>query len=89
MASVARQRAGKPSVTRLIHKRRRQADDHAGHHEGKFRSVASQQVLERLPDIRINAPTFLDRRNDGGEVIVGDNDFRRRHPTAEANQDLS
>ena len=50
---------------------------HAEEHRQHLADVRRQQVAQELADVREDRPPFLDRRDDRGEVVVGQHDVGR------------
>ena len=42
----------------------------------RFRPRWSQQVTDKLADVLIDIPAFLDRRHDRGEIVVAQHEWR-------------
>merc|ERR1719309_1643496 len=63
--------AGRPSVTRLTQSSSEEDTDHLAH-------VGGDEVADELLHIVVNGASFLDRRHDGGEVVVSQDHLRGR-----------
>ena len=50
--------------------RQRQAQERRQHHDHDLGRVGGQQVAHEAADVGVDAPPLLDRRDDGGEVVV-------------------
>ena len=74
--STASASAGRPSVARLTYRictarqRHRQPRDHGAGQQDDLADVARQQIHQVLLDVAEDDAAFLDRRDDGREVVV-------------------
>ena len=57
--------------------RDRHTKEHGAEDDQDFADITRQQEVDELADVRIDDPPLLDRRNDAGEVVVGQHHVRR------------
>ena len=55
----------------------RKAHDDTNRHQKQFTRIASQQVLECLANVVVDAPALFYGSDDRGEVVIGDDHVRR------------
>ncbi len=74
--STPSDKAGAPSVTRLIHRiwmassGKRQTQERRRDHDHDLGRVGGQQVAHEAADVGVDAPPLLHRGDDGREVVV-------------------
>src|SRR3989304_5381287 len=59
----------------------------AGSHQQHFRQISREQKAEELLDVLVDAAAFLDRADDGGEVVIEQDQVR--HLTADIRATLA
>lgn len=57
--------------------RQRESDKGTDQHDEDLRSTAGQAVDEEAPDVVVDAPAFLDGRDHGRQVIIGEDEVGR------------